>query len=359
MDRFKLFITVMPAIFLPVFALSVAYAQTPLVLIVHSYEKDHVCGQPQADGVVEALTEAGLYPDKVAVKEFYMDTKKTYTTPEAVAERGQLALKEVEKLTPRIVVTLDDNAFREVGLELVNRPGTAVVFCGLNGQPEDYDRKKEFMDTREHPGGNVTGVYEKLHLKRALTVLYNALSGIKKVVGITDYSPTGNAITKQFELEAAEGLPVAWEVRRVKTFDEYKVLIKELNRDDSVQALYPVALTLPASDGTRVTAPEIFRWTLANSRKPEIPLNYFFCKLGLFGGASVDFKSMGKHAGVQVAAILEGESPGNLAIIEAPDYAIVFNLERANELGLFIPEDILLASDSVFKHIELKGEPEK
>ncbi len=358
-SRFKLFVAVTPAIFMPVFALPLACAQTPLVLIVHSYEKDHVCGQPQADGVIEALTESGLYPGRVNVKEFYMDTKKTYTTPKAVAERGRLALKEVEKRHPRIVVALDDNAFREVGMELINRPGIAVVFCGLNGQPEDYDRKKEFMDTREHPGGNVTGVYEKLHLKRALTVLHNALSGIKKVVGITDYSPTGNAITKQFELEAAEGLPVDWEVRRVKTFDEYKTLIKALNQDNAVQALYPVALTLPTSDGTRVTAPGIFRWTLANSRKPEIPLNYFFCKLGLFGGASVDFKSMGKHAGVQAAAILEGAQPGDLAIIEAPDYAIVFNLERANELGLFIPENILLASDSVFKHIELKGEPEK
>ena len=87
-----------------------------------------------------------------------------------------------------------------------------------------------------------------------------------------------------------------------------------------------MALTLATEEGGRVTAPGIFRWTLANSSKPEIPLNYYFCKLGLFGGASVDFKSMGKHAGIQVAAILEGEPAGNLAIVEAPDYAIVSTL---------------------------------
>ncbi len=332
-------------------------ADVPLVLIVHSYERNHVCGQPQADGVVEALKNAGLYPKKVTVKEFYMDTKKTYTSPEAVVERGRRALKEIDALRPQVVVLLDDNAFRVVGLELVDRPGMAVVFCGLNGQPEDYDKQKKFLETREHPGHNVTGVYEKLHLKRALTVIKNTLSNIDKVVGITDYSPTGNAITKQFELESADDLPVKWEVHRVKTFLEYKKLITELNQDASVQAIYPVALTLPTEDGSRVTAPGIFRWTLGHSKKPEIPLNHFFCKLGLFGGASVDFKSMGKHAGIQVVAILEGEPPGNLSIVEAPDYAIVFNLARARELGLFIPEHVLLASDSVFTKIELKDKP--
>ena len=62
----------------------------PLVLIIHSYEKDHICGQPQANGVVEALKNAGLYPGKVAVKEFYMDTQKDLHIPEAVEERGRL-----------------------------------------------------------------------------------------------------------------------------------------------------------------------------------------------------------------------------------------------------------------------------
>ena len=317
-------------------------------------KKNHICGQPQADGVIEALSEAGLYPNKVGVEQFFMDTKKTYTTPQAVAERGRLALDAVTRLHPAVVVVLDDNAFRVVGLELVDKPGLAVVFCGLNGQPEDYDKQKEFLDTREHPGHNVTGVYEKLHLKRALTVLNSALSNVHKVVGITDYSPTGEAITRQFEIESSQELPVKWEVRRVKTFEAYKELIHALNRDDTVQALYPVALTLPTKEGLRVTAAQIFKWTLDHSRKPEIPLNYFFCKLGLFGGASVDFKSMGKHAGMQTASILEGKPAGDISILEAPDYAIVFNTARAKELGLFIPEHILLASYPVYSEMLLK-----
>jgi hypothetical protein len=326
--------------------------QKPLVFIVHSYGQGDVCGQPQADGVLESLEEAGLYPEQVEVTEFFMDTKRSHVTAEAIAAQGRLALERVASLQPKVVVTLDDNAFRHVGLPLLDRPGVAVVFSGMNGQPEDYDNEAEFMDSRQRPGHNITGVYEKLHLQHALKVLHTTLPEVRKVVGITDASPTGHALLRQFELEAAEGLPVAWEVHQVETFDAYQQLILALNDDSGAGAIYPVALTLTHGE-EQVTAPEIFRWTLQHSRKPEIALNYFFSELGLFGGASVDFQSMGRHAGVQVAAILQGTAPGDIPIIEAPDYAIVFNVKRAEMLGLAIPEDILLASDAVYDTIKL------
>lgn len=330
-----------------------ALAKKKLVFIVHSYEENHVCGQPQANGVLEALSDIGLYPAQVEVRQYYMDTKKTHTSAKAIAAQGRRVLQEVDAHTPDAVVTLDDNAFSTVGLALVDRPGVSVVFSGLNGQPEMYNAKTPFMDTRERPGRNVTGVYEKLHLKRALSVIKNTLPNAKKAVGITDTSPTGKALAKQFELESQEELPMQWEQLQVKTFEEYKKVLKSLNNDNSIDAIYPVALTLPTKDGGRVTAPEIFRYTLEHSTKPEVPLNYFFCKLGLFGGASVDFKSMGKNAGMLLAAILQGESAGNLKMVEAPDYAIVFNSARAKMLGVNIPEDILLAADAVFTTIPL------
>lgn len=326
--------------------------QKAVVFIVHSYEMGDVCGQPQADGVIEALRKAGLYPGRVEVKEFYMDTRSSHTTPEDIAVRGILVLEQVNSLQPKVVVTLDDSAFRHVGLPLLDRPDVAVVFSGMNGQPEDYDLESDFMETRKHPGHNITGVYEKLHLQHALKVIHTTLPEVRKVVGVTDVSPTGHALMRQFALEASEGMPMAWEVRQVETFESYKKLILHLNDDPETGAIYPVALTLAHGD-KRITAPEIFRWTLEHSRKPEIALNYHFCKLGLFGGASVDFTSMGRHAGVQVAAILEGTPAGSIPIIETPDYAIVFNVKRAEMLGLVIPEDILLASDAVFDSIVL------
>ena len=237
-------------------------------------------------------------------------------------------------------------------LPLVNREDIAVVFSGMNGQPENYNEGRHFMESREKPGSNITGVYEKLHVSKSLIVMEAALSGFApedKVIGITDYSPTGNAISRQFELELAVGKkPVTWELHRVKDFSEYQALIKRLNDDNHVRAIYPAALTLKTRSGETYTAPKIFAWTIANSRNPEMALNYYFAKIGLFGGAAVDFTAMGKMAGEKVASILAGETAGNLPIEEAPDYAIVFNLERAKELGISIPEGLLTAADFVY-----------
>jgi ABC-type uncharacterized transport system substrate-binding protein len=45
--------------------------------------------------------------------------------------------------------------------------------------------------------------------------------------------------------------------------------------------------------------------------------------------------------------ILQGEKPGDIPIEDARRYALVFNLDRARELGIQIPPDVLLAADEV------------
>ena len=329
-------------------------ADAARVMIVHSYERDHVCGAPQADGVVAALKEAGLNNgENLHIRSYYMDTKKTHTSAEAIREQARIALQQIAEFSPAVVVVLDDNAIREVMLPLVDNKDLSIVFSGMNGQPEAYNDNQRFMHDKQQPGSNVTGVYEKLWVSKSIVVMNAALQNFDKsnrVVGITDYSPTGNAITRQFELELAQQeLPVTWQLRRVKDFTEYTQLIQELNTDDAVIAIYPAALTLKTADGSNYTAKDIFAWTTANSKKPEMALNYYFAKIGLFGGAAVDFGAMGYLAGEKVARILHGVKAGDLPIEDAKDYAIVFNTERASSLGITIPDALLTAADHVYK----------
>ena len=78
-------------------------------------------------------------------------------------------------------------------------------------------------------------------------------------------------------------------------------------------------------------------------------LNYFFSEVGLFGGAAVDFNAMGSLAGRKAGRVLSGEDVGTLEIEDAPDYAIVFNLKRANKLGIEIPHPLRTATDHVYR----------
>jgi hypothetical protein len=332
------------------------------VFIVQSYEKGHVCGEPQAEGELASLAKAGwVQGQNLTVATYYMDTYRTNTTPEAMHREGERALAEIEKFKPDIVFANDDSADAEVMMALIGRKDISVVVSGMNGQPEMYNERKHYLDSRAHPGSNVTGVYEKLYAAQAVKVMTQAIPGLSeaKVVMITDYTPTGNGLTKQFEIELKDVTKPHWEVRRVKDWDEYTALIQALNDDPTVKAIYPVALSLPAPGNKRYSAAHIYDWTLAHSKKPEMAINYFFARMGLFGGAGVNFGAMGRLAGEKAVKIFKGTKAGELPFEDAPAYAIVFNLKRAHDLGIEIPVRLLTAADAVYKDnlLPLEGRP--
>ncbi len=325
-------------------------AQMPKVFVVHSYEPGNVCGQPQHDGVMDALTEAGFRPgETVWVKTYYMDTKRRHITPEAIRAQGAEALERIRSFRPDVVVTLDDNAFRTVALALLDTP-VQVVFSGVNTPLDQYNRDTRFMESRTRPGHNITGVYEKLHFVDAVRVHCRIVPDTRKVIFLSDNSPTGRAIRSQVLLELVqENLPVAFEMRVTDRWEEYQAIVGEIDALEEPVVLYPGALRLVAADGSVRTAREILPWTVAHCRKPAIAINYAFMAGGLFGGAAVDFRGMGRQAGRMVARILRGARAGEIPVEDAERVALVFNLDRAMELGILPPDEILLAADEIIR----------
>jgi len=177
---------------------SLAQTQTnnqPRVFILHSYEKDHVCGKPQRDGVIAALHDAGFdHGTNLTVREYHMDTKKINNTPELIEKQAKIALEQINEFKPDVLVTLDDNAFRTVALKFVDTE-MAIVFSGMNGQPAGYNSQTPCIESREKPGHNITGVYEKLHIVDAIRVHSRIFPGHNKLKIIVDHSPTGKAIS--------------------------------------------------------------------------------------------------------------------------------------------------------------------
>ncbi len=321
-------------------------APTTKIFILHSYEKDHVCGQPQEDGFLNALSGV-----PIDLETFYMDTKRN---PENQENKAKAAIEKIHKFQPDIILTIDDNAFKLVGLKFFDftfqgktKPVT-IIFCGLNGQPESYSKIAPFLNSRQKPGHNITGVYEKLHVLDAIRIHNQVFAEAKEIRVIVDStSPTGRAITRQIQLEL-ENQNITWSMKIVANWEEYKHEIESANQEKQIGAIYPVALQLKDKNGLTYTAPDILKWTIENSKKPELALNYAFSKLGLFGGAAVDFMKMGNQAGKMALKTLEGKSPGELQIENAEDFALAFNIKRAQQLNVQIPEEILAASDIIY-----------
>jgi ABC-type uncharacterized transport system substrate-binding protein len=259
-------------------------------------------------------------------------------------KEAALVLREVEEFAPNIVFTVDDDAFREVGLKLLGR-SYPVVFTGMNGQPENYSRSAPFLDGLGRPSANITGVYEKLHFQTALNVMKAAVPSMKKVEALLDLSPTGNAIRIQLakELVGYDG-KVEVVFKQVGTMKDYLEEILRINSDPTVQAVYPVVLSVTDDEGVSVGFQKTIKAYVQNCVKPGMALNFDFARLGLFGGASVDFSAMGRQAGAMGVKLLKGGDIRDLPIESAQEYLITFNLKNANLLRVKIPEELIGAA---------------
>jgi len=307
--------------------------------ILHSYEEDHVCGAPQGKGITESLRNE--FKDRIQIRSHFMNTKTINSAPDKMKQEALLVLREVESFKPDVVFTLDDDAFREVGLKLQGK-SYPVIFSGLNGQPEKYSKNTPFLDSKGRPNSNITGVYEKLHFQTALNVMKGVIPNIKKVVALLDMTPTSYAIRTQLEMELV-GYPQKVEVvfKHVGTMKDYLRELSEISNDPSVQAVYPVVLSVADDTGKSVGFKTTLKAYIENCNKPGMALNFDFARLGLFGGASVDFSAMGKQAGMMGVKWLKGNRIQELPIESAEKYLITFNKGIADRLKIKIPDELI------------------
>lgn len=318
--------------------------------LVQSYDEGNICGASQIDGVIDALTSN--LGKQVTIRTHFMNTKTINRSRSEMQREARFVLQEIEQYGPDIVFVTDDNAFREVGLKLMNKP-YPVVFSGMNAQPEDYCKKVRFLDEQGRPCANITGVYEKLHLQDSLRVIKSVLPDLKKTVALVDDTPTGKAVAKQLRKEMhgnTTGVMVS--VRTVATKKEYLQAIDEINKDPEVGAVYVIVASVRDEQGQAFAIPETFREFLKRSTKPSLALNFGFVEMGMFGGTSVDFKEMGRQAGNMGLKLLAGEEISSLPVADAEAVLITFNTARAEMLNITIP-DSLLAVAILFDKVRL------
>ncbi len=324
--------------------------KTVKIFIVHSYEKEHVCGFPQEQGIKNIFNNSNY---QVSWEFYYMNTKTENVSPELKAKQAKIAINRIEKFKPKILFVLDDNAIKLVGTHFLGRE-MFVIFSGMNGQPEDYNKKFSFLDENGIPNKNMTGIYEFLHVKKSFEIMYRLFPSTKKVLAIIDETTTGNAIIKQLELELLnEQFAFDFEIERITTIKQYKKIISKINKDDDYGFVYNIALGLESEGEKQVGVPVTFKYYLQNANKPSIALNYAFSRLGIFGGVAVNFEKMGEQAAEIGLKLLAGTPINETPIENDEKYMVIFNKARANQLGIKIPQDIELIADELYENMQL------
>ncbi len=314
-----------------------AYAKN--IFILMSYCETDSCGGPQYKGVLDALQHEGL--NKAKITQYFLNSKTL--KKDELKEKIRIAKFIHEKLNPDVAIAIDDLAFQILAPYYLKPKHGYLIFTGTNISPEKYNRRFSFQKERI-PTKRITGVYEKLFIKKQLKFFSLLMQKkIGKIAILYSDDPVGNMVKNQIidEVKGTSYESVVFPVK-VSTVAEAIKAAKEIQKDDEIKAYFPITLSLKDNVSNRhLTINEIAPILTTIIKKPDLTVNASFVDLGFWGGVSVDFYHMGYEAGELACLLLKGYDIKKLKIRDARKAIIVINLRRNRELNIKIPTVIM------------------
>jgi len=307
---------------------------TRKVLVVHSYHPEY-----EWVAAVNRGLQMAILPSDAKVETFYMDTKRR-TDKEWMEQAGQKALELIDEWQPDVVVTVDDDAQRFVGSALAGRTKPAVVFCGVNGEPETYG----------YPAANVTGVLERLHFNESLAFLKSFYPKAKRTVLLTDYSSTSFAVIDYVKSLPPGAIEVVDYITPV-TFDQWQDAVLRYSKQVDVISVY-VYHTVKQDAEAKISMPprEVMAWTAEHCSVPILGFLVFSVDDGSLCGVLESGVEQGQLAGEMAVAILHGKRPDELPMVTGTRGQTMVNMKMAKKLGIEIPPAILKTIDVIVEH---------
>jgi putative ABC transport system substrate-binding protein len=240
----------------------------------------------------------------------------------------------------------------DLAAELVRLPVDLIVTSGPGGGAAQqatttlpivvasmgYGQQR--VESLARPGGNLTGSFSpgaELEAKR-LELLKEAVPGVTRVAVLLEAaSPIKPAVLRALEPMAQE-LGVALQLVEVHGPDDFERALSAIAHGQ------PEALVVAAQPLFNDRRAERIRAFAIEKRLPTIGSHRFdlIAYRPLFGGASW------RRTAVFVDKILKGARPGDLPMERAAEFELMIDLQMAQDLGLTIPESLLMRADKVF-----------
>jgi len=202
----------------------------------------------------------------------------------------------------------------------------------------------EHVTRLARPGGNLTGVTcmtTELSPKR-LELLKEAVPKASRVMFLQDPEAAPNAL--KLTQEVAPRLGIKLQVANVGTPEqlapELTMIAKE--RPDAL-FVYP---DIVLSSHPR---PQQLADFAINAHLPTMHAFRFFVDAGGLMSYGATQSEIYRTAAEQVAKILEGARPSELPLRQATRFELVINLKTANQLGLTIPQSVLVRADEIIQ----------
>ena len=199
-----------------------------------------------------------------------------------------------------------------------------------------------YVASLARPGGNITGLaseYESIVTKQ-VQLLTEAVPGLRRLV-LLRYA-TGAPTLVAAAAAAADTAGLKARVVELRDADELEGAFRSA-RNDHAQAVH--VLPSPFFASRRRLLAEL-------AARYRLPAMYEFREYVLDGGLmsyGPSLPDMFRRAASYVDRILRGARPADLPIERPSKFELVVNLKTAREIGLTIPQAVLLRADEVIQ----------
>ncbi len=296
------------------------------ILLVHSYHR----GYKWSDDISKVFESKFEKSAEASLTTVYMDTKKVATT--LYFDRlFELYEEQFKNRGFDLVVAADNNA-----LEFIIRyhehlfKDLPVVFLGIN----NFD---DAMIYENNMRSYMTGVVEKVDIKKNIDLILKIHPDLEKLVIINDKSRTGYALKRDIN----QVLPhykdkLKFEYIDNMSIEDLKNKVKNLPPRTAILWI----LLFKDKAGKFFTHKESLRQVREVSNTPIYGLWDFYLGEGIVGGILTSATAQAHSAVKMVDKILKGADPRKMPIMKKSPNRYMFDYNELKEYNIKVPDDI-------------------
>lgn len=280
------------------------------------------------DGLRDSLRDLGLEEGKHVI--FHLrDSSGDLKSIETAAKRLEAERVDLIYTVSTSVTLAARQATKNV--PIVFYAGTDPVKVGL-------------VESYRKPGGRLTGIHSltaDLMAKR-LQLLKEMVPRLRRVV--TFYNPKNPASQQSVKIvqEASQRLNVELVERQVSSVEQLREALGALRPADA-DAILSVADSMVSSQ------PDLI---IRTARDKKLPTMFQFSDdvaRGAMASYGVSYYDLGRLSAKHVHRVLTGASPRDMPVEQIDRFSFIVNLKTARELGITIPQSVLLRADKVIE----------
>jgi len=196
------------------------------------------------------------------------------------------------------------------------------------------------LQSKENPGGNITGSSDMILFKEQLELLISLKTGAKKV-GVV-YNPSES--NSQFGLQETKkfAAELGLEIVTAPANNTNEVMSAAKSLVNKVDAFYVL------SDNTVIAGQEALIKVATEAKKPLIGVEQGGVEKGALATIGINYEKLGERTAELAIRVLKGENISKISVYGVKDGDLFINAKTAKAIGLSIPEEILKQAKQVY-----------